>query len=279
MTLIIERLNGKTYNLEELGIRVVEFEPESPNIRNEVVELDGGGVVVQERGYGSRYLNATFRINNYNLSDYAAKRTELFSLFSTTERFYIIDTKEIFKRWLVRVDGNFSLNRDIKNGDFSISFVCVRLFAESVRTSLELEDSQQGQNLKQWDINVWTWNSGIDWDTEYRYRHNSNSFTITNIGSANIDPSSWDLEITIKATASSFLELINQTTSETYRYNGNLGTNDTLVIRGVRTFKNGVSAFANTNYKLISLISGNNQFLVNGGTIQSIVFEFRYPYK
>lgn len=273
MTLIIERLNGKKYILEELGIRVVEFEPESLNVQNEVVNLDGGGVVVQERGYGSRYIHASFRIHNQNLTDYAVFRSELFALFGTSEQFYIIDMKEPFKRWHVRTDGNFNLQRAIKTGNFNINFVCIKLFAESIHTSSDL------QNLKQWDIDLWSWGMGLDWDSDYQYTQNSNSFVITNIGNALIDPTNWYLEITIKAITSNFLEIINNTTGDIYRYNEALTSNDTLVIRGVRTFLNGVSAFDKTNYKLISLAAGQNLFSVRGGQVESITFNFRFPYK
>lgn len=279
MTLIIERLNGKTYNLEQLGIRVVEFEPESLNVQNEVVNLDGGGVVVQERGYGARYISASFRIKNRNLTDYAVFRSELFQLFGTTEQFYITDTKESFKRWRVRTDGNFNLNRATTTGNFNINFVCVMIFAESVRTSLDLQHMQNSQNIKQWDIDLWTWNSGIDWNSTYQYEQTSNSFLIHNIGDATIEPSSWDLEITIKATTSTFFQLINFTTGDIYEFYGGLTPSDTLIIRGVRTFKNDLPAFGDTNRKLISLAPGSNNFRVNGASVQSISFNFRYPYK
>lgn len=273
MTLIIERLNGKKYNLRELGIRVVEFEPESLTVKNEVVELDGGGVVVQGRGYGARYISASFKISAYDLDDYALYRAELFDLFGTIEPFYIIDTKEPGKRWHVRSDGNFSFKRAVKNGNFDVNFVCVKIFAESIRTALDL------QRRKEWDIDYWQWGMGIDWDTDYTYTHSSNSFDVKNIGTAAVDPSNWELEITVKATASQYLQITNNTTRETYRFNGALTANDTLIIRGVRTFKNGVSAFSSTNFKLLSLAVGDNSFTVTGGTIRSISFNFRFPFK
>ncbi|MGE7954806.1 phage tail domain-containing protein [Lysinibacillus xylanilyticus] len=135
------------------------------------------------------------------------------------------------------------------------------------------------KDLKLWDINKWEWNQGLTWDGEMEYRFTSNSFTLKNFGNVKVDPRESELKITIKATASSYLEIRNVTTGEVFRFNGALSTSDTLVLNGIHTYKNGANAILNTNKKLLTLAPGNNVFVVTGGTIQSIEFDFRFLYK
>ncbi len=109
--------------------------------------------------------------------------------------------------------------------------------------------------------------------------YGTNNFTVKNLGNVKIDPRESELKITIKATASSYLEFKNNTTSEVFRFNGALTGTDTLVLNGIHTYKNGANAILNTNKKPLTLVPGNNVFSVSGGTVQSIEFDFRFLYK
>lgn len=248
----------------------MEFEPESLNVRNTVEDIAGGGYIVMDDGYGPRYINCELQISGTVLTDYALFRAEVFSLFTNLEPFYLIDTKVPSRRWHVRSDGSFTLGRKNKRGNYSLKWLCVNKYAESVATT---------SSVKEWDADVWAWDGTIDWDEDLQYSFAANNFIVKNLGNAPIDPREYELEIIIKATASSYLQIVNNTTGETYRYNGALSSTDTLVIKGVQTFKNGVSAFRNTNFKLLSLAVGNNSFTITGGTILSVAFNFRFLYK
>ncbi|MCT6925318.1 phage tail domain-containing protein [Metasolibacillus sp.] len=272
MTLIFVRKDGSKINLLDAGIRVMEFEPESLDNRNESHNINGGGYGITNQGYNTRYIDATFKMQNYDLTDYVLSRRVLFNLFGSGEDFHIIDTKEIGIWWYVRNDNKFSLRRTVKNGMFSVKFVCVTPYAQSRGSCIDL------QNHKEWDKDLWSWGMGIDWDKTYSYEHSSNHFSIENIGNALIDPRQHELEITVKATASQYLQITNQTTGDVYKYGGTLTANDTLVLKGIQTLKNGLSVFRDTNKKLITLAPGQNIFTVEGGTIQSIAFNFRFLY-
>lgn len=270
MTLILIKQDGTRYNLQELGIRVVEFEPESLNVQNTVQDIAGSGYIVTDASYGPRYINCELQIQGQDLTDYALFRAEVFALFTNLELFYVIDTKVPSRRWYVRSDSSFSLGRKNKRGNYGLKWLCVNKYAESIATT---------SSVKEWDADVWAWDGTISWDEDLQYTFSSNDFTVKNLGNAPIDPRENELEIIIKATAASYLQITNNTTGETYRFNGPLSATDTLVIKGVRTLKNGVSAFRNTNFKLLTLAVGNNHFTVTGGTIQSVAFNFRFLYK
>lgn len=270
MTLTIIKQDGTRYNLQELGIRVLEFEPESLNVQNTVQDIEGGGYVVTNTGYGPRYINCELQIRGQDLFDYALFRAEVFALFTSLEPFYVIDSKVPSRRWHVRSDGSFTLGRKNKRGNYSLKLLCVNKYAESIATT---------SSPKEWDADVWAWDGTISWDEDLQYTFTTNNFTVKNLGNAPIDPRENELEIIIKATASSYLQITNTTTGEVYRFNGSLTANDTLILRGIRSFKNGISSFRNTNHKILSLAPGSNTFQVTGGTIQSVAFNFRFLYK
>lgn len=248
----------------------MEFEPESLNVQNTVQDIAGGGYTVTNDGFGPRYINCELQIQGQDLTDYALFRAEVFALFTNPAPFYVIDTKVPSRRWHVRSDGNFALGRKNKRGNYGLKWLCVNKYAESIATT---------SSVKEWDADVWAWDGTISWDEDLQYTFSTNDFTVKNLGNVPIDPRENDFEIIIKATAASHLQIVNNTTGETYRFNGPLSSADTLVIKGVRTLKNGVSAFRNTNFKLLTLAVGNNSFTVTGGTILSVAFNFRFLYK
>ncbi|MGE7940619.1 phage tail domain-containing protein [Lysinibacillus xylanilyticus] len=156
-------------------------------------------------------------------------------------------------------------------GKFTVEIETYLLpYAESAGTLKE---------LKLWDINKWEWNQGLTWDDDLQYKFTSNNFTLKNFGNVKVDPRESELKITVKATASSYLEIKNVTTGEVFRFNSGLSTSDTLILNGIHSYKNGANAILNTNKKLLTLAPGNNVFVVTGGTIQSIEFDFRFLYK
>lgn len=271
-SLVFEKKDGTRYRLNDLGIRVVEFEPESLDTLNEVTLIPGSGYVVTGVGYGARNINASFRIHTKDLVEYAVFRMELFELFVQYDDFYIIDEKDLSIRWHVRSNGNFSLDRALKTGNFDVSFLCVNHYAFSDKSSLELN----GKKL--WDEDLFFWNGIIDWDSELKYEFTENTFTVNNLGNAIVDPRSQALSIVVKSEGSG-VTIRNLSTGDVYSYYGNMTPNDRLVIDGVRSFKNNVSVFSDTNKSLITLKPGINNFMVEGSTIQSISFDFNYLFK
>ncbi len=269
MTLIIQKLDGTQYDLKDLDIRVKDFYPDAPEVVNEVVQLDNGQQIIIDSTYGPRSLTAECRFVGRNLGDYYSLMREVFLLFNGLTDFYIINPYEGGLRWRVRTNGKYSPSRTLFSGDFSINFICPMGVAESIATT---------QDLKEWDIDKWAWGIGINWDEDLIYTFTSNNFIVNNFGTVIIDPRKYDLEIIIKANASSYLQIANHTTGDTYRYNGALSSGDTLIIKGIRSLRNGVSVLKNTNKKLISLAPGDNNLSVTGGTIFSVAFNFRGLY-
>ena len=272
MSIMIEKIDGTRYFLNDLDIRVIDFIPDSPEIINEIVELDGGNHIVIDSKRGPRYLSLVLRFVGRDIGDYFLLMREVFTLFNGKDAFFLINTYESGLRWKVHTNGKYTPSRKLFSGDFTIHFICPTGIAESIGTSLDL------QNRKEWDANLWQWGMGIDWDKEYRYQHNSNSFVIENIGTETIDPCEHLLEISLRGTFASQVKIRNITTGDEVIFNGSLTAADEFKLVGIRALKNGVSVLKNTNKKLITLAPGENEFVIEDGTVSSITFLFRFLY-
>lgn len=219
---------------------------------------------------GTRLINATIDIEGVDGIDLDLFRDELFEIFHPLEEFYIVRDLQPGKRMKVRVSESFNMEYITpEDGTFTIVFEMLDAFFESIGTTL---------TPFEWDADKWQWGMGIPYNDGHKYEHTTSTFKIYNFGNIKINPRSMDLLITIKATTSSYIELINKTTGETFRYNGTLTANDTLRLDGIRTTKNSLSAFRDTNKKLITLVPGVNDFEVKGATVERISFDFRFYY-
>lgn len=259
------------------------------------------GLVPEQAKHGTRRILLELMFVAKDHSDYIALRDRAHDLFTDLEPYYLYEAiprkntgmygfelpgqawgKEVDfmpdevaflcgKRYFV-VNGEMSdIEQKGLTGKFTVLLETYKLpYAESSATT---------KSRKEWDINLWQWGQGLTWDDDLQYSFTSNNFTVRNLGNVKIDPRESELIITIKATASSYLEVRNQTTGEAFRFNSSLSATDTLVLNGIHTYKNNVNAIVNTNKKLLTLAPGNNIFAVTGGTVHSIEFEHRFLYK
>ncbi len=264
--------NGERIKYDTESIIALHSNVATPSYDYVVEEVENGRRVVLDKNLNPRSINIRFLLKAFDFHDTYLLRDELYQFLSSNDELYFHESALPHKRWKVILNGEVMGEKGYSHASYDISLKAVNGFAETLGTSLDL------QNRKEWDVNLWSWGMGLEWDKEYRYEHSSNTFTIENIGNLVIDPREHELEITIKAAASSYLEIRNDTTGDIYRYNGSLTTNDVLVLKGIRSLKNGISVFKNTNKKLLTLGIGSNQFTVTGGTIKSISFNFRFLY-
>lgn len=270
--MIIELLNGTRFDIANYGLGVEDYDIPSVEMEHTVVDVDGSNstLIIGTRFKG-RTIPVIFAYLASDYHDYLLLRNELNALFTRKEAFYIIFKDEPHKRWLVKTATQFSTVKDLETvGSMPVNFLCAKSFAESIATT---------QALKEWDVDNWAWDGTIDWDEELKYVFTSNDFIVKNLGNIEIDPCEHELEIVLKGTFPSNVKITNQTTGEVYQYNRPLSPTDELRISGICTFRNGISDFRNTNYKLLTLAVGDNIFTVEGGTLTSIAFNFRFLYK
>ena len=268
--MIIQKLDGTRFDVADYGLKRLFHRIPSADISHSFSTVDGRSDILTETKINNRTIEVEFLYMSYDIYDYYLLRDELNALFMRAEPFYIIFKREPYKRWLVKTAGQFEIPPHPNMQSFTVEFITLNEYAESVATTT---------TLKEWDVNKWGWNGSIDWEMDLRYSHSGNSFIIYNLGNETIDPRKHQLIITVKATSEYGVEIRNTTNNERYRYTGNLNETDNLILDGIRSTKNGLSVFRETNHGLITLTPGPNQFLVSAQTLHDITFDFRFLYK
>lgn len=270
MQMFIETLKGKVLDIEEYSLKRLFHYIPSLEIEHDTETVEGrDGEIFFNSRFSGRTITVTFLYESIDIQDFYLLRDEINALFGRKESFYIRFKKEPYKKYLVRLAKQFDMPPNETMGEFNVEFICVNVFGIAIADTT---------SPKTWDAGLWGWNGAITWDDDLRYTLNANKFYVINLGTAPIDPRSSELEITVKGTFPSSFTLTNVTTGDIYVYHKPLVASDTLVLKRVNSLKNGVSVFRDTNKRLISLASGKNQFVISGGTVSSITFNFKFLY-
>lgn len=271
--MIIELLDGTRFDTADYDLkRLFHFIP-SATIDHTSQSVEGRPDIILSSQLNNRIIRVEFLYEAADIYDYYLLRDELNDLFMRTEPFYIIFKREPYKRWLVKTSSQFEVPPAPHMNSFVVEFLTFNGYSESTFATPQLDS-------KEWDVDKFYWNGNIQWDENISYRFfETNNFVVNNLGDLDVDPTQNFLQITVNANALEFLEIRNITTGDVFRYNGTLTINDLLNLEGIRSFKNQVSVFSDTNRQLISLKKGINVFEVIGGTINSIGFNFRFLYK
>jgi hypothetical protein len=268
---IVQRLDGKMYKLEEIGIITRDFNPSSPSPKHNIEEIEGShGAIDLGTVYEPRKINCSFYLKAYDMWDYALLRDEVFKIFDSRQSFYIIDARNPGKRWRVKCNGSYDIEQQRMYGFFDIEFISFSPFAESIGTTL---------SPLTFDSDLWQIGQGLIAE-DTKYHHNTTSFRIYNAGDVLIDPKYMPLKIKYKGKSNN-LTIKNNTTGDLWNYTGVTTTlNDVITLDGVRAYRNVLgSIFKNTNWALITLKPGWNDFELTGvnGDFK-IEFDFRFYY-
>ncbi|MFJ7950780.1 distal tail protein Dit [Lysinibacillus sp. NPDC096418] len=262
--------DGRKTDISKYSLkRLYHFIP-SITMSHQLNPVDGGiGSIISDTRYESRIITVRFLYESYDIQDYYLLRDEINALFTRDKFFYIIFKNESYKRYKVRLNGNFLVTPAQYMEQFDVEFICEDLYAESISTT---------RTHKEWDLNRWAWNGEITWDDDLRYAFTTNEFTVKNLGNVTIDPRQVYCMIEIEGIFASGVTITNKTTGDVYHYSGPIDDDDMLILDGVRTFYNGESRFFMTNKRLLTLVPGDNNFIVTGGRVDSIIFDFKFLY-
>ncbi|RWS44122.1 phage tail family protein [Bacillus mycoides] len=271
MYLTIEKMNGKQYKLsKETGYIVLKFRPESIKVNRQRESMRGRPSIVTSKEVEGRPIHVEILFESYDFPDYALKRNEFFQILDSREEFYVIYSEEPGKRWLVSAEAFTPENVTITVGKCNIVLYSESSYAESI-----------GKTTDQmtFDSNLWQIGQGLIAE-DTKYIHNTTSFRIYNAGDVTIDPRSFPLKITYKGISNN-LSIKNATTGDYWNYTGITTTeHDIITLDGVKAYRNVVgSIFGKTNWGLITLKSGWNDFVLTGATGDfKIEFDFRFYY-
>ncbi|MFD1203745.1 phage tail family protein [Sporosarcina contaminans] len=268
MSISIETLDGTKYDLKHFGIIPLTFTVDSPIPRHYKEDVEGReGHIDLGTTFEGRTMRCTFMLKAKDKFDYVLLRNEVFRLFDARQHFYIIDKYEPRKRWLVKTAEMYTPEKaTIRVGRLEIQFQSPSPYAESYGTTLDPftftdEKWQVGQGVISEDL---------------VYAHNTTTFRIYNGSDIEIDPREIPLKIKYQG-ASNKLKIRNNTTGDEWQFNGTSTVNDTIILDGIRSLKNGLTIFGQTNRKLITLEKGWNDFTLSGASGSFLIsFDFRF---
>lgn len=272
-TLKIIKENGKEFVIASNNdMEVLNFLPPSPFYNVQYEKLDGRHGQIEMGGSFDARDNIRAQILFYSrdIWDFYLFRNEIFKLFASQEPFYIITNREPGKRWKVRVSSAYEIEPKAfgQYGEFNIVFKSAASFCESIGTTMDSLD---------FDSNLWQLGQGLIAE-DTKYIHNTTSFRIFNAGDVVIDPKQIPLKIRYIG-ASRNIAIKNRTTGDVWSYTGESASGNVIELNGVKATKNGMSIFGDTNWGLIRIEPGWNDFILSGTTGNfKIEFDFRFYY-
>lgn len=268
MELIIQTEQGEIIDTSDL-LKLSIFQPSPPKRTPNYQDIEGRrGSLLISNSLSTRTVSVECFFTARDVSDFILKRDESFVLFDSEIPYYIIDSRQPFKRWKVVCESHEAEYINKRIGKLNLTFTVINGMSESTGSTLtpltfDSESWGIGQNL----LNV---------DNEYKF--NNSKFKVYNAGDIEVDPREKPLTITFKG-ASENLTIRNNTTGESWKYYGDTNSYDTITLDRVYARKNDTSIFNDTNRKSIKLIKGWNEFSISGATSTfEIAFDFRFYY-
>ena len=299
MDVEIVKQNGQSFRLSDYGV-VQDFVVHSID-RSVVRDPIDGRSGLQDYGVeiGDRTIEVPMIFKAADLHDYAHLRDELYGILDDSEPFYIREMRRPKalqydfvdfgqkpkweaqtdneyvngKQYKVRLNSTLTPEQRSLSGEVSIEFVTSGIpYAESIYTTLELHDSGYSATAEKYGLV-----DNID-DEKVKYRFTESNFTVYNAGNVTVQPESMYLDISISGHSGSKVMIKNKTTGETLEIN--VSTNNHVVRqKGMNVMVGGINRFRDTNRRFISIVPGDNQFEIAGGTFSQCWFDFKYYYK
>lgn len=273
-TLIVQRLDGTTYDLEAEGIRVVTFDPPSPNVQHTFAQVGHYGGNLTNTVIQQTTIPLTFDVVATDNYDYELQRLKVLEIFDTQQPFYIVNTRIPYLRWKVVAEAfNYPrLNNYWKAKSVAINLVCIGGYAETSVTSLHLFDND-GTNVG--------FGLGLERNKLPSYSFsNQTNLTFNNIGNIPLLADERPVTITFKGTVDKELAIINNSTGQTFKYLKPLTANNTLKIIGLIPMVDGVQRLGGdySSHSYLDFVVGNNNLVISGAKDFTISFETRFYY-
>lgn len=260
-------------DLSKYRLKGLSFKPSSLSPEHTTDKVSGRpGVIRGGVDLGPRKFEVDFIVEGTNFNTHSLFRSNLFDLFDPTRPLYVVQEEQVGKRWFVVVSNEWTPERITPSvSKFTVPFETYNLpYAESINTSL----TPRTFNTPWWQIGMGL----ISDDTHYTF--NTSTFRVYNPGNVIVDPRYCELEIVIEAACSQYLQLVNNTTGDAWKYEGESTVNDKIRLSKTRATKNSLSIYRNTNRIIIKLKQGWNSFELTGASsIKNITFDFRFYYK
>lgn len=270
--IIIERLDGTRYNLQEEGIRVIAFDPPVANNVNTYATVSHYGVTTTNVQFQQLSMPLSFIVEAKNVFDYELQRLKVAKIFDSQTMFYVINSRIPYIRWKVRADPFPYLrnNGGSRTQAISVNLVCPDGFSETSVTSLHLFDDN-GYNVG--------FGLGLDGNNLPKYSFtNQKKFSFVNLGRIPLLANEHPVTVTFVGDAPKGVTLINHTTNQSFQYKQPLTKKNKLQLVGLIPIVDGKQRLGNTysSRSFLDYEAGTNQIEVVGSDNFTISFETRF---
>jgi hypothetical protein len=288
---LIERMNGESIKLSELGVEVRDFLVSSVTPEYDRATVGGRPGNIERGGrYASRTIDIPVYFKAVDMLDYPFVRDKLFYWLGGIEPVWLYEGRRPFinadyneflygKRYLAKPSGAFSFDQqDIYGFADSLTFELHGLpFGESAGTTLN--PFVVGQTGDDKTDNIWAQGHSEIFRDDLRYEFTGNgTFNVYNGGTEAVNPRYMPLVIRY-AGASSNLTITNRTNGTRWKYNGDSLASHNIVIDGVRSTLNSLTIVRNTTGTLLTLEPGDNEIVVTGADGGKLTFDFRFYFR
>lgn len=271
-SILIQHLDGQTFNLDDNNIRVISFDPPAPNYQQSYTQIHKLGATLTDMQVQQTTIPLVVLVKSKNIYDYELMRQRMIRIFDGTQDMYVINERLPTIRWLVRPEtfnyprqGSFWYTQAI-----TINLVCANGYAESVSSTADNDYTVPRADVS-FGLNVPT-------DRDLSYKFNTNQFDVWNLGNVKLNAEERPVIITVDGYSSGGFTLTNKTTKQTFSYNKPLKQGTPLIIYGIKSVMNGLSVFQDTNHGFIDLAVGKNQFEASNISNFTISYDTRFYY-
>lgn len=272
-SIMIQRQDGTTFNLDEVGLRVVSFDPPAPNYQHTFTNISELRATLTETQIQQTTIPLVFQIRAKDFYDYELMAMRVKDIFRSYEEFYVINMRIPMIRWKVVAEA-FEIPR-LNNFYFSqpitVSLDCGEGLAESV--SLTSEDNFQAYDAK--------WGRGMniprDRDISYHFS-NLGTFDVWNLGHIPLKADERPVLYEFRGNVGSQLTITNTTTNQTFQLNKSLSTGNLLQLYGMKPVVDNVGCYQNGNHAYLDLAVGKNTFNLSGASDWSLDVSTRFYY-
>ncbi|WP_432352656.1 phage tail domain-containing protein [Sporosarcina sp. A2] len=229
-------------SLETLGLIGLKLHVSPPSFNRETEHVPGVGEITIERTLNPRQLEAELWMKSRDLESSRQDRDKLYSILGRYPFFYISDIPG--KLWRVVLD---DWNIERVNG--RVQELTLPLIASTGRSE---------------SLN------------EIKRAYTGNVVLFDNQGTEPIEPRFQnETSIEVKG-ASTGLTITNEMTGDVWKYTGNTTASDVVLLKGVESFKNGISIFKDTNKKLLTFAPGVNKLTISGAPSVNLTIRTRF---
>lgn len=272
MDIKITKNDGKVFTLSRLGVTATDCVVTSAPLRTSYDssgELDG--VIDGSVTLGQRLIVIPFFFDFKDEMDFVRKRDKLNAALTDRNTFHVEELRNNTGKQYAFVDTVAGYNPSITPLDknYTAKRYCVRL-----QGGVEYE---QGYRIAKGEITLETVRQSVAESVNEVIRsYDTAGILFDNQGSETIDMRHQnETEITFTG-ASTGLTITNETTGDVWRYTGSTAAGDTILLKGVQSFKNGVSIFRDTNKKLLTFAPGVNKLTIGGAPSVNLTIRTRF---